>query len=256
MRLFRFTLAALAAASCISAAPASAAVTLFEDKFQSFALGTDWIVPRFAFCSQATGTNICKPALGAPNVRRGVTPKGLRLTSAQTTYQFRAISTAHSFALSRGSVIVDFRTGESSDPSLKLPAGTIDQNIDGVVGVELIDPVTKNYFAAGVFGGEWGSSRWFYVNSSIGLPSYSSPPDGPDNDWQYGQAYRIEFVSTLASTNVLFEDALGNVLWSQSLPQSLDYLPKFRVVVFQRMGTPGATYYNDAFVNRVKVVQR
>jgi hypothetical protein len=46
------------------------------------------------------------------------------------------------------------------------------------------------------------------------------------------------------------------VLISYSLPISFGDLGSFNIVLSQNMGTPGAPYYNDVFVQHVKVTRQ
>jgi hypothetical protein len=104
---------------------------LLDDNFTSFALGTNWEIPNYLVNQPSNLT-----FLGAPNVNLGIGFSGLRMTSAQTSLQSRAIGTTRTFQLQNGTVEVDFLTGKFSDPGLYLPAGTNDFNIDAVINAQ------------------------------------------------------------------------------------------------------------------------
>jgi len=225
----------------------------FEDRFQSFVIGRVWNAPPFPICRERNSHSTCVNINGAPDAMVAK-ESGLRLTSAMTNEQSRAIATIKTFELNAGAVVAGFQVGAPSDARLALPSGTTRRNIDGVIGVELIDPESGHYLAASLFGGNYGASRQFQVESSLRLDMNSGVPNGHSNEgWQYSTDYRIRFASDGRKTDVLFQDASGNSIWSESLPVGLGYLGKFHIVIFQSMGTPNSAYYCDALVKEIAV---
>jgi hypothetical protein len=236
-------IAALAVFCPLASSQSLAQNALFYDNFNSFVLGTNWEVPNYlnpsndCNCSGAT-------FLGAPNVNLGIGYNGLRMTSAQTNAQLRAIATTQTFNLNNGSVEVNFFTGKYSDAGLSLPPGTNDFNIDGVIDVECGTAVFVNMFA-----GNFGNNRVFCENISASNGLCSSDP----NDWQYSQYYKIILTSRGTNASVLLENSAGQTLFSFPVPVLFHDLGNFNVILSQSMGTPGASYYNDVFIQHVKV---
>jgi hypothetical protein len=223
---------------------------LFNDNFNSFKLGTKWEVPNYL--NQAN--NVCNNPtttpctfLGPPNVNLGIGFNGLRMTSAQSNLQETGIGTIESFKLQNGTVEVDVLTGKASDPALTLPPGTNRSNIDGVIGVELINKTTGAAVFVQLYAGTYGTNQTFIMR----IPEYINSP-GP-NDWQFNQYYRVLFTSKGANMAILFQNRYGQTLISDPLPISFAALGPFNVLLLQNMGTPGAPYYNDVFVQHLKV---
>jgi hypothetical protein len=241
--------AALAVCYLFASTPTQAQ-ELFNDNFNSFKLGTNWEVPTYLnqttnLCNNPT-TTPCT-FLGAPNVNLGIGFNGLRMTSAQNNLQETGIATTQAFQLQNGTVEVDVLTGKASDPMLTLPSGTNRSNIDGVIGVELFNKTTGKAVFAQLYGGTYGTNETFILR----IPEVINSA-GP-NDWQYGQYYRILLTSKGANTAILFQNMHGQTLISDPLPISFGDLSPFNVLLLQNMGTPNAPYYNDVFVQHVKV---
>jgi hypothetical protein len=240
-------LVTLAAVLAVSSAHAS---VLFDDTFNSFSLGTTWYVPTYLDASNSDGNSF----VGAPNVALAATTNGLQMTSSLSHFQETGIATTQLFSITHGSVSVEFQTGAETDPNLSLPAGTTNQNIDGLIVLELVNPVTGKFLAAGPFGGFYGADRYFRIDSSVAPEIDSSSPFMPGaTDWSYGEDYKLVLTSSGNETEFDFETGTGVTLFAAGLPQGFGSLGSFDVVLTQNIGTPTTPYYENVFVKQVEV---
>jgi hypothetical protein len=134
-----------------------------------------------------------------------------------------------------------------------LPSATLDVKfyttggIDTLLGVGISGASNSEFI--GLFAGNFGASRSVYTGSSI----YTGNSENfSSTSWQFDTFYQFVVSSTAHSSILSFEDSLGDVLYTTTVPLGLtDFGSNIKILVEQGVNTPGQAEQTSASIQQV-----
>jgi len=219
---------------------------IFQDDFNSFFLGSDWVaaseLPNY---------------VGTPNTLSATTDGHLEMKSDWSNKNKRkGIRIDNTFGFQQGTVTLNFKTGESSASNKT--------NIDGLMELFLIDADnSNNYVFIQIYGGNYGQNRSAFVRRGIDGSSeqclYSTDDSGYDDDWSYGtypNEDNYQFSIQLTSSDTIFSFSGANNPFEYNLGENIyQTYGDFYIAISQAVGTPWNPYryYSKAYADNIIV---